>query len=358
MPNGQAPPPQLDKRKLIRGVTVFVVLTLAGLTALFVVTNRDDLAVPALSADFFGLALAAMLADLLIGAIRYQIFLVRIKPGISLWVPIKADLATRFTGAVTPSQTGGGPAQLFVLWKEGIPVPSALSFLMINLFSTLLFFLVAGGVTAWLLRSYYSAGTAQLLLTWGFGSFALAFAFILTALVRPDLIARALTPLMRRLESRPTAWAVGLARGGRVLVGSVEKYREACMEFIRVAPWLPVASFVLTAMLYTNKFFLGYLVVRGLGVEAPFLTVIGAQVLVHLVTFIIPTPGGSGLAELSTGAIMSSLLPLSLLGPFTLAQRFFLIWVPSAAGAVVLAQVLRTGVAPAEHEEAGPPAPA
>ncbi len=336
-------PPHIDRERLTRGLAGFAVLAVAGLSLLFVVTNRGsfETVVRGLSAGFFTLAILSMLADLLIGAIRYQIFLVRIRPGISLLVPLKADFATRFAGAVTPSQTGGGPAQLFVLWKEGIPVPAALSFLMINLLSTLLFFLLAGGAAAWLLKGYFPADWAQWMLMWGFASFALSFTFILACLIRPDLIVRGLTPTVRRLESNSSGWARAVAGGGRVLVGSIEKYRESCVEFTREAPWLPVASFLLTAGLYANKFVLGYFLVRGLGVDAPFMTVIGAQALIYLVTLIIPTPGGSGFAELGTGAIMSILLPAELLGPFTLAQRMVLTYLPAAVGAVVLADVLR-----------------
>jgi uncharacterized protein (TIRG00374 family) len=337
------PPPLLDKRRLGHGVAAFAALTVAGLGTLFAVTLRGDLTdvVRHLSGGFLALAALSMVADILIGALRYQIFLTRIRPGTSLWLPIKADLANRFTGAVTPSQTGGGPAQVFVLWKGGIPVPAALSFLMINFISTLVFFLLTGSLTAWMLRGYFSHGAVRYLVQWGFVAFLGGLVFMLVGLVRPDLIVGRLGSVVTRLESRNGGSARLIAKVGRLLMDSAEEYRGRCVEFTREAPWLIVGSFLLTVVLYLNKFTLAWLVMRGLGADGGFGLTLAVQALLHFILYVAPTPGGSGVAELSTGALMSVLLPLKLLAPFTLAYRCFLLYVPAAIGGLVLADQLR-----------------
>lgn len=333
----------MDRSRLGRGLVGFAALTVAGLGILFAFTLKGDLAdvTDHLSAGFMLLAALGMVADFLIGAVRYQIFLRRIRPGTSLWLPIKADLAARFVGAVTPSQTGGGPAQVFILWKGGIPIPAALSFLMINFVSTLVFFLMAGSFTAWVLRGSFSHGALQYLIQWSFVAFAGGLIFMIVGLVRPDLVVRLVSGLVRRLEASPRGWAQAAARGGRFLVDSAEEYRQKCVEFTRDAPWLVVASFVLTVVLYLNKFTLAWLVMRGLGVDGDFGLTLAVQALLHFILYVAPTPGGSGIAELSMGALMAVLLPTDLLGPFTLAYRFFILYLPAAVGAVVLAYALR-----------------
>ncbi len=99
----------------------FFVLSVGGLGVLFAFTFEGSASavLGSLSPTFLVLAAGGAVMDLLIGAVRYQIFLRRIRPGTSLWLPIKADLANRFVGAVTPSQTGGGPAQVFILCRGG-----------------------------------------------------------------------------------------------------------------------------------------------------------------------------------------------------------------------------------------------
>lgn len=329
-----------------RGVVWFLVLTAVGLGALWRLTGTEGARVMAgLSVGWMALAVASAVADLLIGAVRYQIFLTRIRPGTSLWLPIRADLANRFVGAVTPSQTGGGPAQVFILWRGGIPVPDALSFLLVNFLSTLVFFLLAGGGAAWLFRERFPDGAIHLLVQYGFLAFATCLGVMLVGLLRPDWIARPVAALALRLRGRRGALPRALGAVARGLAGSLERYREACTRFVRDDPLLPVLSFALTVLLYLNKFTLAWLVMRGLGVQGGYLTTLAIQALLHFILYVAPSPGGSGIAELGTGALMSLLIPSALLAPFTLAYRFLLLYLPAAAGAVVTLRELRPRVA-------------
>jgi len=345
-----SPPHLIPRRTMFRGLAMFVVLTAAGLAALwhFTAEGGAPLAegegsrhvLTSVSSGFLALAALGAVADLLIGAIRYQIFLRRIRPGTSLWLPIRADLANRFLGAITPSQTGGGPAQVFVLWRGGIPIPDALSFLLINFLSTLVFFLVAGGVTAWVFRDRFPAGAIHALVQYAFVAFAACLLVMLAGLVRPDWLVRPIAWTAGRLEGRLDPASRIVRRASLVLCDSAERYRAACTRFIRENPVLPVLSFVLTLVLYLNKFTLAWLVMRGLGVEGDYLTTVAVQALLHFVLFVAPTPGASGIAEIGTGALMAILMPAHLLAPFTLAYRFVLVYLPATVGALVLLREL------------------
>lgn len=332
------PRPPVSRAKLVNGLAVFLVLTAGGLAALWRFTGGSDVreVLAMVSGGFLALAALAAVADIIIGAVRYQIFLRRIRPGSSLWLPIRADLANRFVGAVTPSQTGGGPAQVYVLWRGGIPVPDALSFLLVNFLSTLVFFLISGGVAAWMFRERFPEGGISLLVRYGFVAFAACLVVMLVGLLRPEWLARPMAGLAARLEGRPGAAARWTRRCALALSEGVEQYRAACALFVRRNPALPVASFALTVILYLNKFTLGWLVMRGLGVEGDYATTLAVQALLHFVLFVAPSPGGSGIAELGTGALMSLLMPAPLLAPFAVAQRFLLLYLPAAVGAVVL----------------------
>jgi hypothetical protein len=332
----------IPRRRMIRGFATFLVLTAAGLAALYHFTAEGDggQVLASLSAGFVALAVLSAVADLLIGAVRYQIFLRRTRPGTSLWLPIRADLANRFLGAVTPSQTGGGLAQVFILWRGGIPVPDALSFLLINFLSTLVFFLAAGGVTAWIFRERFPEGGIHLLVRYGFVAFAVCLVAMLVGLFRPDWLARPMAWSARRLEGREGLASRLAHRCSQALAESLDSYRAACTRFIHDNPILPVLSFALTVVLYLNKFTLAWLIMRGLGVHGDYVTTLAVQALLHFVLFVAPSPGGSGIAEIGTGALMALLMPSHLLAPFTLAYRFFLLYLPAAAGGLVLLKAL------------------
>ncbi|MFQ5630382.1 MAG: YbhN family protein, partial [bacterium] len=112
--------------------------------------------------------------------------------------------------------------------------------------------------------------------------------------------------------------------------------------FIRKEPHLLPYSFVLTIIMYTNKFILAYFVMRGLGVDADFMQMLAIQAIILFILYFSPSPGGSGIAELSTGALMSTLMPAYLLPVFTLLQRFFLLYLPAAIGAFIVMEELRS----------------
>src|SRR5574340_969594 len=215
------------------GALGFAAFTIAGLAALFWAGPRQGQGalLGELHAGFLALAVASALFDVVMGAVRYQIFLRRIRPGTSLRLPLRADLAGRFLGAVTPSQSGGGPAQVFVLQRGGVPVPLSLSFLGINLCWELLFFVVAGSWAAWTPRVHFSAGVHHAI-QYGIAASAAGLLCLLLLLLRPDLLSRPL----RRVADRAAAAGArpSLAvRAARLLADSSTQYREACRQFVR-----------------------------------------------------------------------------------------------------------------------------
>lgn len=326
-----------------RGLGWFLLLSAAGLFTLFLLAAEPGEAWSFRDLGLGFLALASVLSvlDLVMGALRYHIFVRHLRPGTSLWLSFRTDLANRFTGAVTPSQTGGLPAQLFVLSRGGIPVADALGFLVINFLATLFFFLGAGVITTWIFRSHFSGESVRFLFQYGLVAFLAVFALMVVAVVRSDLIERPLERAVRRLEASRFAQLRRTAAPGRVLLRSAERYRHTCKGFFRERPHLVFGTLALTVLLYLNKFLVGWLLMRAMGVPADFVVAVGAQAILHFIIYFAPTPGGSGVGELSTGAIMAMLLPAHLLAPFTLLYRLLQVYLPAAVGGVVLFEEMR-----------------
>jgi uncharacterized protein (TIRG00374 family) len=344
-PTSDGPHRPPGRAAVAKGLAAFALLSGAGVLALFSLTGGDDgpAVLPRLHVGFLLLAVAGAVLDIGLGALRYQLFLRKIRPGTSLWLPIRADLANRFVGVVTPSQSGGGPAQVFVLYRGGIPVPEALSFLAINFFFTVLVFLGAGAGAAWVLGERIPGGITSRLVSYGVPVLLGSLGLILFALGRPDGCARILERTARRLERAGGRWARPVARAARLLAGGADRYRAACARFVREEPRLVLAGLLLTVILYLNKFTLAWLVMRGLGAEGAFGTTLAVQALLHPILYVAPTPGGSGLAELAIGALMALVMPAGLLAPFALLYRVLLVHAPAAVGAFVLAAELASG---------------
>jgi uncharacterized protein (TIRG00374 family) len=340
-------PPEFDRPRIVRGVGLFAAFTAAGLAILVALTGgREALAaVRDLSLGFLGLALLLAVVDLLLGTYRYFIFLRQVKADVPFGLALRAQLANRFAAAITPSQTGGGPALLYIFSRGGIPVAQGLSVLLVNFLATLVFFFVSIALAAYILRDTFSNNAIGYLIQYGFVAFGVMTVISIVALMRPVFLRRVLRGLSRRLGKREQRWRSGLAGLLERLTESAETYHETCMHFIGKTPGLLVASLALISLMYLTKFTIAYCLVLGLGVGVDYLMTVAVQAVLQFVLYLAPSPGGSGFAELSTGALMAILIPAALLSVFTIAFRFFLVLLPAFAGSFVLIGALRESAA-------------
>lgn len=237
---------------------------------------------------------------------------------------IKYALAGFFFSSITPSASGGQPAQLYFMHKEKISVAHGTFALLLGLMS----FQTAGIIIA-------GAGVVislcmgdQLLpnkgLTWvlisGFIVNFLVVAFLLTTMfskkaIRPitNLIIKTVTFFLRSEDKK---------RKVRFkILRMVSEYRDAA----KIAKKNPA---VLMKMLLTSLVQLGlyhsitYFVYRALGLSALGLfEIMTLQGMLFISVAALPLPGGSGAAEGGFALLFSTIFPSSLLGTGIILSR-------------------------------------
>jgi uncharacterized protein (TIRG00374 family) len=322
----------------------FALLTSLGLGALFLYSHSGSLHEVLARVEPRYLLVALVLAgvDQWLGGWRNFIFVRRMLPGASPWLCIRANLANLFMGAMTPAQTGAAPAQLFVLYRGGIAVPQALAISALNYLSTLTFFLVGASLALLVVRDQFTQPTVRYLVTYAYVIFSGLVVLLGWALWQPHRVLRFLPILVKGLGRLRPAWGARLERVSARLEKELLTFRDTCITFMRREPLLLLYSLATTATLYLNKFIMAYFLMRGLGVEGDFVTTLALQMLLVFTLYFAPTPGASGIAEVSTGALMSVLMPLPTLPLFTLLQRMLLVFIPAAAGSVVVLRLLHS----------------
>jgi uncharacterized protein (TIRG00374 family) len=103
-----------------------------------------------------------------------------------------------------------------------------------------------------------------------------------------------------------------------------------------------LAIFVLSIGVYINKSMIGYVLVRGLGIQAPLQEVLDLQAMQSLLTYFAPTPGASGFAEVTAAELMSKVVPDASLGAFIVLWRATSLYVGMLLGGIT---VIATGFA-------------
>lgn len=315
-----------DRKHILRGVRLFVLLTVVGFAAIFYfTTTRESLkALQSLKVDFLLLALLVVLADIILGGMRIYIFFTKeILKKVRFIDCVKANLTNYFLSAITPASTGGGPGQLYSLTRRGVPFSGAVSVLAINFFSTLLFFLLTYVLVFFLTNQGIFAKGLTYLVRFSFLLFFAAFLMITIMLIKPKSL-----HILFRIFSFFTKmiWRKNTEKRKQLLEkieDQVVQLRFYLQHFFHKEKLTLLFSFLLTVIYYSNKYLMAYVIIKGLGLNVNFLQVMYLQIIQFFIIYFSPTPGASGIAEVSSASLMSALMPKAYLPIFAILWRIF-----------------------------------
>ena len=313
---------------------------MAGLLILFVRgrlgTSFEALARLSLPVVLIGLAQGGV--DLLMGGLRIQVLVQALGSSVPLRMAIVANGGNVFLGGLTPSQTGGGPAQLYALMHAGVRARVAIIASLVSWLGTIIFFLIAGvslmagqsGVELPSGYRFFSGATVVV--------FSIVVAVFLLALPKPTLYRGRLRAALSVVPVWGRKWSQS-RRVRQVEIG-LALYARLMRVAIRQHPWRLAVGLLLSILIYLNKFMVAYLILHGLGFPAPLSEVMVLQELQYLVVYFAPTPGASGLAELSAAQIMQSVVPTEHFGSYVILWRTFTLYLPMTLGGILLTRTL------------------
>lgn len=352
--------PPVSRRRWVVGAALFAVLTAGGiaLVARFSGDSGTGAGGPSLAAAVSGarpwLLIAAVglaLAELVLGGTRLWVLARRLRPGFRWRHALHAHLYNFFFSGVTPLQAGGGPAQYYVLRRSGLEASGTVAVLTATWVGVTTGYAVLGAAAvAWLV------GTTGLALE-GLGR-AVLLTFLLAAgggvafVLFPDRLERIL--LGRGWRTRP-------GRRRRIVRG-IARYRKAIRGFAREgrAAWLGNAGLSWSMLLVRCG--VGVVILAALRVEAGALSAVARQVVQFALITVSPSPGGSGVAELTALGFMTALVPAALLTAYAVLWRAATSWVGILVGGGYVAadQLRRRGLggAPAPGADASVTEPA
>ncbi len=330
----------VSRSKIMKGVKLFIALTAVGI--LFILYRSSFSGTLAHLRNFDLTVLAAIvglvLFDWFISGVRVYIFAVKVHPDIPFAGCIRANLANIFMGGVTPSQTGGGAGQVYILYKEGMGAMDATISSFLSFVSTALFLPTCGIFVIAFVKPNFQNVTLQYLSSYTLLLFSLILAAVAISLVDPALFERTvrklagIIPVLRRKFVESSAF--------NTFIKTFRRYHNLMLYFLKDGLHFLIAGFFLTAVMFFNKFVIAFLVIRGLGIRANFWEVIYLQLILILVFYFAPTPGSSGVAEVSTAFVMGQIIPKGQTGVFVILWRFFTLFVGMIAGGYVLARYL------------------
>jgi uncharacterized protein (TIRG00374 family) len=140
-----------------------------------------------------------------------------------------------------------------------------------------------------------------------------------------------------------------LAARIEVVREGIDRAHESLVAFFRVRGWVALAGGIgLTGFAFANRLLAGYVVLRMLGIHAPFVDVVVLQTFIVFVLYFAPTPGGAGVAELLSAAVMSIYVPRELTPSYILLWRIVVSYLTVGFGSFVFWHWLRGAEARAD----------
>lgn len=335
---------KIAPRLLRRGLELFALISLLGFGGMMLYGNNLRKFLEAMVSLKWGWVFVGVLLashDWWGGGLRAWVMARQVYPKASLKGCVVAGGMATWAAYLTPSQTGSGPMLIYTMNRYGIPLPEAMISALMTFVATVLFFTVAGPLAVFLgagqsLAAHGVLGrtiTLNDLFRMSLGGFIGVGILILLLISFPGLarrLARSLVRLLKRrgsekLVSRVVAIEDGIDRAHHALVG-----------FTRGRGWIALAAGVLlTGAAQANRLLAGYVVLRMLDIHAPFVDVLLLQTLIVFLLYFAPTPGGSGLAEILSAAVMSIYVPRELTPSYILLWRIVVSYLTVTTGSFV-----------------------
>jgi uncharacterized protein (TIRG00374 family) len=336
----------LTPRLLLRGFFVFVGISILGYAGVLLYGDNLPAFIDALGHIHWqwilvGLGLASM--DWFGGGLRNWVLVRHVHPDPPIGGMILSGGMGAWAAYLTPLNSGAGPMMIYAMRRAGVPLPLAVTTTLMSFIATVLFFALAGplAIFAGAGKSLGHHGnvlglTLYDLFIGSLGLFVGIGVVLVVVIVFPGLARDGLHRVAVRLSRRSQRVAdriEGLTRG-------IDEAHQSVLAFNSPRGWLALFwATLLSGPSHANKLLAGYVALRAVGIQAHFVDVLLVQTLITFLLYFAPTPGASGIAELLSTAVMSSVYLPREVGPlYTLIWRSILSYFTLAFGFVVFSR--------------------
>jgi uncharacterized membrane protein YbhN (UPF0104 family) len=357
-------PGPADRRKLILGSLSFLVLTIGIFWYQFQRVEAHD-AAPEWSRLQWGylfLMLLLLPMDTVSGGLRIWLVSRVLQRGTRFWTCLKAEWANIGVSMLTPSQTGGGFGQIYLLTRGGASVGTAITVSLISFLGTVIG-LMCLGVYFGCFGNLLLKGPLFQGAVW---TFTLICGFMLVGALWPGLFRAVIVatsgsyrrlyggkkPVKTRWATRDETLRPTLVAGQNTLqdrmgplagklVHLIYCYHNDACRFLREGKFSFACVLLLSFAFMVSRCITAFLCLRFLGIqEARFWEVLEVQLALIFLIYFAPTPGASGLAEGVSLTMMASVVPNGFAPYYNLLWRATTLYLPAMAGLLCLAYAM------------------
>lgn len=337
----------MKRNHIISLIFMFVVVA----ATFYVITQENDMRaiVTALKSINVGWLLLSAVTALIYVALEGVVidYLLRsVSVEVPLFQGIKWSYIGFFVSAITPSSTGGQPAQLYYMNKDGVKISESTPVLMI----TAVLFKVVAVVVGIALLFWYGGlkqhfGNYLWLYFLGLGLNVMLVVILVVVMMKPSWAQKCVLGIEKFLVRihvlKPSSDRI------KRLIAAIAEYADV-ISFFRNNKFKILIATAITFVQRSCMFVMPLFVYLGMGLTGTsFLTIIALQAAVYITVDMLPLPGSVGINELIYSLVFSTIFSGEYLAASLLVTRgvsfYFLLF--ASLGVLLYAHFKKTTIA-------------
>ena len=332
----------LDKKKFLKGLVISLVIGIIVILIITFVTTRQDTwtNLSYINKKYLLLSFALMIFAAVIDAFRIKMAVEAVNEKITFTEALKVYYISNFAGGITPFFSGTLPAQIYLFNKSiknkmtlgkatmVATIMPLLKTLVFTIFTPIIFFSFKRTITNYTILSIILINGAILI--------SLFFLFIFFLAIKyPENVIK----IILKIQHLPCILKFSKKEQishlfDRVIL-EIKEYHKGF--YLLKKNWIKLLlSTLYTITFWGTIFLVAPLLLRGFNLNFNLSHVLVMQVIFYFILPFMPTPGGSGTAEVGFASLFSFFVPLPLLGIFVGAWRFIVFYFNLCIGAIVL----------------------
>lgn len=241
-----------------------------------------------------------------------------------------------FGCAITPMQSGGGPFQIYLLYKNGVSVGKAVAITLVRTLQVL-FLLAALLPFSVIIESEFAASHPAL--KW-FVGYAVVFiavggVILVVSLIRPHWIKRFCNALIVKLKNIGVIRPSLLFYAVRWVNREIDSYSTNMRLFLSSGKWWFILSLVTSVAHLIAYMSIMPCLISAFGYSVNYLHCLLAESLLLFLLYFAPTPGGSGAAEAGAAGVLGLFVPWNVAGILAILWRIISEYTGITLGAVI-----------------------
>ena len=332
----------LDKKRFLKGLVISLFIGIIVILIItFVTTNQNTwTSLSYINKEYLFFAFVLMVFAAVIDAFRIKMVVEAVNEKITFPEALKVYYISNFAGGITPFFSGTLPTQIYLFNKDiknkmtlgkatmVATIMPLIKTLVFSFFAPVIFFSFKKTITDYTIISAILINGAILI------SLFLLFLFIL-AVKYPDKMLGIIFKIQHLHCILKFSKKEQILRLLDRVTLEIEEFHKS-FSLLR-ENWIKLLLSTLYTIIFWVTFFLiTPLLLWGFNLNFNFSHVLVMQVIFYFILPFMPTPGGSGTAEVGFASLFSFFVPLHLLGIFVGAWRFIAFYFNLCIGAIVL----------------------